>query len=169
MAVATKAEIEKVVHRVLEEQGDANGATLAAIKRVSRLLTEQVIPKLAPDAGDEGDGEDAVTVAAAPHAAGGRSQPDAEDHQDGDAPEGEETDVAAGEVPPSVADAFEAVYRSLSRDQAEAMADLFTAIGNNVDEGVEDGDEGLEDGEDGIEPDPENHAPSMRRRRAQRG
>jgi hypothetical protein len=45
MAVAHKADIERIVRQVLEEeQSHAGEATLQAIRRVSRLLTADVIP-----------------------------------------------------------------------------------------------------------------------------
>ncbi len=54
MATATigRADIEKVVHKVLkEERAENDRTTLRAIQRVSSLLTEQVIPNL-PDNGE---------------------------------------------------------------------------------------------------------------------
>jgi len=49
-----RSEIEKIVRKVLDEERPDGAAALKAIKRVSSLLTEEVIPNL-PEKGHEGD------------------------------------------------------------------------------------------------------------------
>jgi hypothetical protein len=52
--MATTAAVEKIVRKVLDEElSETKEATLKAIQKVSRLLTEQVIPNLPDDADQE--------------------------------------------------------------------------------------------------------------------
>jgi hypothetical protein len=109
------------------------------------LLTEQVIPKLAVEA-DDGETVDERAVMEASDGAEG----------------------PAGDVPAAVTEAFEAAYRSLSADQAEALASLFTAVGHEIGDGAEQGegdeeDDGSDPAEDVVDPTP------ARRRRVPRG
>jgi len=53
MAAITRAEIEKVVRKVLDEEQKDTAASLQAIQSLSRLLTEEVIPKLADETAEE--------------------------------------------------------------------------------------------------------------------
>jgi hypothetical protein len=154
MAAATKTDIEKVVRKVLDEQHDrsASGPTLEAIQRVSRLLTDQVIPRLGVDADGVETGDDEGDPVGADDGA----------------------DAPAGDVPAAVSEAFEAAYRSLSAEQAEALAALFTAIGQEMGAGGEEGEQG-EEGEEGEDDDgaagPADDAqtPPVRRHRFPRG
>jgi hypothetical protein len=156
MAAATKTDIEKVVRKILDEQsgdahvGGANGATLKAIQRVSRLLTDQIIPRLGVEADDaevEDGGEDDVVG----------------DDDGAEAP--------AEDVPMVVTEAFQAAYRSLSADQAEALASLFTAIGQEMGAGSDEREEGEEgeDGNAGTSPAEDVQTPPIRKRRFPRG
>jgi hypothetical protein len=158
MAAATKAEIEKVVRKVLDDQNGANGATLEAIQRVSRLLTEKVIPNLVPGLeGEEAAAEDedeTMGVATPGAQARRRASPRLDDDLDTEVVEGEDDDLAAAtDVSPAVTEAVETVCRTLSPGQADALADLFTAMGSQLGEGEEGGeeDEDVDDGEDGVD------------------
>src|SRR5262245_36749774 len=96
--------IEKIVRRVLDEELDErNGATLEAIERLGRVLTEEVIPRLPDDAGAD----------------------DIDPADDADMPEEE---LPAGAVPAAVSEALEALYASLTAEQANALEELFAAI-----------------------------------------
>ena len=117
MATATvkQADIEKVVHKVLEgERAENDSTTLRAIQGISTLLTEQVIPHLPDDTGADDDIAD-----------------------EGNASDHEQT----AEVPAQVMEAFAALYRSLSPEQAEALGAFFTAVSEELSQG----DEGHED------------------------
>jgi hypothetical protein len=97
-----------------EEPDDANQAALQAIQRIARMLTEEVIPQLSGDSGDE--------------------EPEPPDMP------GEGADEPpADDTPPAVTAAFEELYGTLSAEQAEALADLFTAIADAQAEGGENG------------------------------
>jgi hypothetical protein len=101
-----------------EEPDDANQAALQAIQRIARMLTEEVIPQLSGDSGDE------------------EQKPEPPDMPG----EGED-EPSADDIPPAVTDAFEELYGTLSAEQAEALADLFTAIADAQAEGGENGSE----------------------------
>lgn len=152
MTQATTATIEKVVRKVLEqEQGADQKATLKAIQRVSRLLTDQVIPRLDDAQGDEDAEAESGPVGGQSFAAGGAP---------GDGPgipEGEDEE-AQPEIPEAVNHAFEELYGTLSQDQATALATFFIAIGRERggDEGADDenadgDDEGANDADDEAE------------------
>ena len=106
---------------------------------MNALLTEQVIPRLSGEPGaerpDEGD------------------EPDDAAPGDIESPEIPEEDSPNADVPAAVTEALAALYERLSVDQAEALAELFTAVSNEAagdseDESPEDGeDEMPEDGE----------------------
>ncbi len=135
MTAATTANVEKIVRRVLKHELDADEkATLNAIQRVSRLLTDEVIPKLEePVDEDDGDAEPpsprarAFAAAAAPHEGPG-------------IPEGEDGSQDDSEVPEAVTQAFEQLYSTLTQDRATALATFFSAIGDELrgDEGAHD-------------------------------
>ncbi|MFL5267128.1 MAG: hypothetical protein ACJ8AH_11125 [Stellaceae bacterium] len=99
-----------------EEPDDANQAALQAIQRIARMLTEEVIPQLSGDSGDE-------------------------EPEPPDMPGEGEDEPLADDTPPAVTDAFEELYGTLSAEQAEALADLFTAIADAQAEGGENGSE----------------------------
>jgi hypothetical protein len=99
-----------------EEPDDANQAALQAIQRIARMLTEEVIPQLSGDSGDE-----------------------EQEPEPPDMPGEGEDEPPADDTPPAVTDAFEGLYGTLSAEQAEALADLFTAIADAQAEGGENG------------------------------
>ncbi len=118
MAISTtRAEIEKVVRKVLqEEQGKTDEATLKAVQRVSTLLTTQVIPKLSDDSGEGRAATDTDDVSILP------VPEEPEVPEEGDEPPAEG-------IPQAAKAAFEELYKSLSAEQAQSLAALFTAIG----------------------------------------
>ena len=129
MATST-ASIEKVVRKVLGEELDQrNEATLEAIERMSRVLTEDVIPRLPEDADDDYTEDEPTEENGEPRAmrAGrakfGSSDPGGEP----DSPE-DEDELPQRSVPHAVSEAFEALYASLTAEQASALAELFSAI-----------------------------------------
>lgn len=146
-AAIGRAEIEKVVRRVLDEQRqDDDGATLKAIRRVSSLLTEQVIPNLPDtddadsDAGseDEHDSDPAASRVFGSSALGNGEAT----HSDG---EESEDDGQEAELPEPVLEAFETLYQTLSPNQASSLATFFTTVGREL---AESGGDNEEEGED---------------------
>jgi hypothetical protein len=129
MATPT-ASIEKVVRKVLDEELDhRNEATLEAIERMSRVLTEEVIPRL-PDDGyaSDDDAEPSHGNGRTRALRAGRAEPGIDDPVDLP-PHGEDdAELPLQAVPEAVSAAFEALYASLSAEQADALAELFTAI-----------------------------------------
>jgi hypothetical protein len=140
MATAATAEIAKVVRRVLDEElGDDREAMLKGIQRVTRLLTDQVIPKLSDESEAEApEAEDPTPttppalgadtprrgVTATPGKPDGTPVP----HPPG-APESPEPDEPpTGDLPEGALEALEALYSRLSSDQSQALAALFTAL-----------------------------------------
>lgn len=131
--MAATATIEKVVRKVLDDElNESREATLKAIKQVSRLLTEQVIPNLpdeADQADDEPDEETPVRGNGKSRAFGVRAaNPGAEPDDNPDMPDDGEEEPPAHDVPAAVTEAFQEVYGSLSAEQAKALAAMFTAI-----------------------------------------
>jgi hypothetical protein len=123
-------------------------ATKTDIEKIVRLLTDQIIPKLGAEA-DGAEGEDEGDVVGADDGADDSAEAPTED------------------VPMAVTEAFEAAYRSLSAEQAEALAALFTAIGQEMGAGGEGEDGESEEGEDddvGTNPAEDVQAPPRRRR-----
>jgi hypothetical protein len=122
-----------------EEPDDADQVALQAIQRIARMLTEEVIPQLSGDSGDE------------------EQEPEPPDMpgEGGDEPPADDT-------PPAVTDAFEELYGTLSAEQAEALADLFTAIADAQAEGGENGSEPPSD-EEPPEDAPETSHPGAER------
>jgi hypothetical protein len=131
--MATTATIEKVVRRVIDEElSESREATLKAIQQMTRLLTEQVIPNL-PDPGDAMDDEPEeqapVRAKDSARAFGARAgRPGADLAHVPETPD-DEDEPPAVDVPEAVTEALHAVYSNLSAEQAEALAALFTAIG----------------------------------------
>jgi hypothetical protein len=122
MATMTRAQIEKIVRDVLDEE---YGGGLGA--------------------GDETDsGATTYTRGSA------TALPD--DPEGPEVPEGDE-ETEPGALPAPVMDAVEALCSSLSSAQAEALAALFTAMGDALDDG------------DAEPPDPDGDATRSRRRR----
>jgi hypothetical protein len=153
MATATvkQADIEKVVHKVLEDERAENDRTvLRAIQRVSSLLTEQVIPNL-PDSteADEETGSDDEHDEEYGSGPGSKVFASRSAHADDDVgddgnPSDDDQDDQIAEVPEQVMKAFAALYRTLSPEQAEALGAFFTAVSEELsqsDEGHEDEDE----------------------------
>jgi hypothetical protein len=151
MATTTTA-VERIVRKVLNEEQDE---TVNAIRELSELLTEEVIPKLSRgpngatewDEGDEADQDEADQDTISPMSAidaespmGRRKKPSPNGHDDGedtDAPEQPDQDV-----PKAVIDAFTSFYQSLSAEQSAALAELFTTIDGALD------DQGADDSAD---------------------
>jgi hypothetical protein len=145
MTAATTASVEKIVRRVLKQELDADEkATLKAIQRVSKLLSDEVIPRLEPvDDEDENEGADAESPSPRARSFGAAATPD---DRPG-IPEGEDgEDQHDSEVPETVAQAFEQLYGTLTQDRATALATFFTAIGDELR-----GDDGAPDDNGDIE------------------
>jgi len=147
MTAATTANVEKIVRRVLKHELDADEkATLNAIQRVSKLLTDEVIPKLEEPVDEEDDDAESPSPRARSFAAA--ATPD-----DGPGiPEGEDQDDS--EVPEAVTQAFEQLYSTLTQDRATALATFFSAIGDELrgDDGAH-GDNGDTEDEDAVSDD----------------
>jgi hypothetical protein len=132
MATQT-ASIEKVVRKVLDEELEQrNEATLEAIERMSRVLTEEVIPRLSEDedAGydeEEPDGDNGRTRALR----AGRAQSEIDDPSDESDISEDEDEPPLQTVPEAILEVFEALYASLTAEQADALAELFAAIAEN--------------------------------------
>jgi hypothetical protein len=136
------------VRKVLKaERAENDRTTVRAIQRVSSLLTEQVIPNLPDNAEaddqsgsqDEDDQQNESGQGAKMFAS--RSAHAADDVAD-DEDSSDDNETAA--VPDQVTDAFAALYRTLTPEQAEALAAFFTAVSeelNQSDEGDESEDE----------------------------
>ena len=136
MATRT-ASIEKVVRKVLDEELEQrNEAMLEAIEQMNRVLTEEVIPRLPDDeAGDKeqepigGNGRPRA-MRAAQHGSG---DPDEEP----EFPE-DEDEPPLQAVPEAIRELFEALYASLTAEQADELAELFAAIAEDpADEAAE--------------------------------
>jgi hypothetical protein len=121
-----------------EESEDAHQAALQAIQRIARVLTEEVIPQLSGESGDE------------------------EGPEPPDMPGDSEDEPPAHDIPPAVTDAFEEIYGTLSAEEAKALADLFTAIADAPAESDENGTEPPDD-EDPPEDEPETGHPGAGR------
>lgn len=152
----TNAAIEKIVRKVLDEElAERNEATLEAIERLGRVLTEEVIPRLR-DA-DQGDTED-QTEAELSGDGGARAMRrsdvtlDAEDGEESEDDIGIPEDENESEVPAAVLEAFEALYQSLSAEQANALEALFAAIAREPADEAEEPEE-QEEPEESEEPD----------------
>ena len=133
------ASIQKIVRRVLDEELEQrNEATLEAIEQLSRLLTEEVIPRLpeaedaAPDRDDLNGGNGKTRAMRA-----GRTQSEVDDAgNELDDPE-DEDEPSPQAVPEAVLESFESLYASVTAEQADALAELFTAIAEDPAEEAE--------------------------------
>lgn len=135
MATAT-AEIEKVVRKVLDEElGDDSEATLKGIQRVTRLLTDQVIPKLSDGAEEE---EPVPTKPSALSMRGVKPTPG----KPGKPETPEPDEPSNGDLPTGAMEALEELHSSLSPEQSKALISFFTAIGGESDEEEGDTEEG---------------------------
>jgi hypothetical protein len=133
MAATGTAELEKVVRKVLDEEfGDDSAATLKGIQRVTRLLTDQVIPKLS-NGSDEDEPQESTPEQPAlrgfsmrgatptPGKPGKPGKPEIPGEPNGELPEG-------------AMEALEELHGSLSPEQAEALATFFKVIGEEPEE-----------------------------------
>lgn len=131
-------EIERIVRKVLNEEQDE---TIDAIRELSALLTEQVIPRLSKGDEDESEADedvdadqgDVVSMSAfsdedAP-SSGRRAKPNGRSGHDDE----EEANPPDQDVPTAVMDAFATLYSTLSSEQASALAELFTVIDSELD------------------------------------
>ena len=150
MATATvgRSDIEKVVRKILkEERTEKERATMRAIRRVSSLLTEQIIPSLPGNAvADEETGSQDEHGEEHDSGAGSNVFASRSAHADDDVEDDENSsdDVRTAEVPEQVMEAFGALYRTSSPEEAEALAAFFTAVCDELtqrDDGHEDEDE----------------------------
>jgi hypothetical protein len=134
MANTTTA-VERIVRKVLREEQDE---TVNAIRELSDILTEQVIPKLSSGANgetewneddeanqDEADDGNVVPMSALDFETpvGRKKKPSPDGHDDS-----EDVDAPDQDVPRVVVDALASLYQSLSAEQAAALAELFTTI-----------------------------------------
>jgi hypothetical protein len=157
MATATVrgADIEKVVRKVLkEERAENDRTTVRAIQRVSSLLTDQVIPNLPANA--EADGptgsQDDYDEEQNDSTPGSRMFASRAAHAaDGVGDDEDSSDDETAAVPGQVTDAFAALYRTLTPEQAEALAAFFTALSEELGQSGE-GNEGDEDEDAGTDP-----------------
>jgi hypothetical protein len=140
MATATN-EVERIVRRVLKEE---QGETIAAVQELSTLLTEQVIPRLSNDADrepewtedddaeqDDSEQSDVMSLSGLDdeRPTSRRPRPSPNGHDEAD-----ETDPPELEIPRAVAEAFATLYKTLSPEQASALAELFTMVDSELDE-----------------------------------
>jgi hypothetical protein len=131
--MATTAAIEKVVRKVLDEElSETNEATLKAIQRVSRLLTEKVIPNLPEDADQENPDTGEETPVPGNEQSrsmrGAATRPGSGEAENPEIPEEDEAEPPTQNVPEPVTEAFKQLYSNLSAEQAKALAAMFTAI-----------------------------------------
>ena len=145
-AAATR-QVEQIVRRVMSEEMDE---TVNAIQEISTLLTEQVIPRLSGEADDDAEFDDSEpTNGHAPggsrsfSASGARAKPGRVNGHD-DSEEIEAPDQDRQEVPEAVTSAFAEFYRTLTPEQAQTLAGLFTAIDGELENRDEASDEGSE-------------------------
>ena len=129
MATQT-ASIEKVVRKVLDEELEQrNEATLEAIERMSRVLTEEVIPRLPEDEDATYDEEEPAGSSGRTRAMrAGRAQHGSDDPADEPHIPEDEDEPPLQTVPEAIREVFEALYASLTAEQADALAELFAAI-----------------------------------------
>jgi len=134
----TTAEMEKVVRKVLDEElGDDSAATLKGIQRVTRLLTDQVIPKLSDSEDEEESTPTKPSATRAARAAPGKPVPDKPGK-----PEIPDKPPSNGNLPEGSVEALEELHSSLSPEQSKALASFFTAISSEPDEEEGETDEG---------------------------
>jgi len=126
------ASIEKVVRKVLDEELEQrNEATLEAIERMSRVLTEEVIPRLPEDEYASYDEEPAGSNGQTRAMRAGRAQHGSDDSADEPQIPEEDDEPPPQTVPEAIREIFEALYASLTAEQADALSELFAAIAEN--------------------------------------
>ena len=134
-------EIERIVRKVLNEEQDE---TIDAIRELSTLLNEQVIPRLSKGDEDvpeaeadddhlESDEGDVMSMSAfgdedVPRS-GRRSKPNGANGHDED----QEANPPDHGIPTPVMDAFAMLYSTLSSEQSSALSELFTIIDSELD------------------------------------
>ena len=132
-------EIERIVRKVLNEEQDE---TIDAIRELSTLLTEQVIPKLSkadedvPDSDEDMESEQSDVMSLS--AFGEEDAPSIGRRARANGPIGDDENQDANlpehDVPTPVMDAFATFYSTLSPEQAAALAELFTVIDSELDD-----------------------------------
>jgi hypothetical protein len=129
MATET-ASIEKIVRKVLDEELEQrNEATLEAIERMTRVLTEEVIPRLPEDEDATYDEEEPAGNSGRTRAMrAGRAQSEIDDPTDESDISEDEDEPPLQTIPGAIREVFEALYASLTAEQADALAELFAAI-----------------------------------------
>lgn len=155
----TTTSIEKVVRKVLDQQFDErNKATIEAIESLSRMLTDEVIPRLTDDPDPDDDaGESSRSNGRAGALRAGYPRPGGDDlAEDDEGIPDDDGDPVAGAVPPAVGEAFEALYATLTGEQAAALEALFDAIAS---EPADDTDEVGEPDESEVPESPEPERP----------
>jgi hypothetical protein len=140
--MATTTELRKAIREVLdEEMGDSSEATLKGIQRVTKLLTEQVIPKLGEE--QEDDEEPGTGDVPAPTrtitSLKSRGKPPSSRPIPGKPPKpgipgNDDDDTPGSQIPDSVMTALSNLWETLSKDQAEAVSSLFEALSSELPE-----------------------------------
>jgi hypothetical protein len=155
MAMAAN-EIERIVRKVLDEEQEE---TIGAIRELTTLLTEHVIPQLSKgdgeiDTGDDIDSDeeggsdeavdseedDSMTMSGFDDDDTGSAFEDRDSTSFGrrTKPNGhggdEEEETPDEDVPRAALDAFTALYHSLTSEQASALAEFFTVIDSEIDD-----------------------------------
>ena len=155
----TANDIERIVRKVLNEEQDE---TVGALRELTTLLTEQVIPKLSKMDGDEiGVGDDMTRREVDPDeevdsdeggsmTMSGFDDDDATSFGQRTKPNGHggrrRRRNAREELPRAAIDAFTALYQSLTSEQASALAEFFTVIDSELDDEGRANEESKEDG-----------------------
>ena len=147
MAATSTAQLEKVVRKVFDQEfGDDSEATLKGIQRVTRLLTDQVIPKLSNGSEEEEPPESTPEQPAlrgfsmrgatpTPGKPPGKPVP-------GKPGKPEVPEEPNGELPEGAMEALEELHSSLSPEQSEALSNFFQVIGEEPEEEEDDSEEG---------------------------
>src|SRR5262245_44164214 len=100
----TRTDIERIVRKMLDEQDEheqgggagANRAALKAIQRVSRLLTEEVIPRLSGEGREDEDEHEMMSSSARRSA----DEDDGDQHDpESEIEEGDVDEVSAADLP----------------------------------------------------------------------
>lgn len=152
MAATGTAELEKVVRKVLDEElGDDSEATLKGIQRVTRLLTDQVIPKLS-NGSEEEEPPESPPEQPAPRGFSMRGATPIPGKPPGKPAPGkpgkpEAPEPPNGELPEAAMEAFKELQGTLSPEQFEALATFFTAIGEEPEEEPEEEEGDTEEGD----------------------
>ena len=149
-AAVNRAEIEKIVRKVVNEQQQSNGqATLKAIRHVSDILTDEVIPNLPEKAGDgEAEPDDISHSGKSSMSFGARAVDDggvSEGDEADDTESPNDSDDSGTDIPPAVLEAYKTLSHALTAEQADALSAFFAALSAEL-EGS--GDESPSDSDD---------------------